>query len=77
MATSVRVKSAVLAAPSAVTHGADMSQRIVPLRRAGRARRSVTLVAPPSSGVAPPGWYMLFVLDGKGRPSIAKFVRLR
>ena len=72
------VSTALLAAPSAVTHGADMTQRLVPLRVAGRSRgRSITLVAPPDANVAPPGWYMLFLADGRGRPSKAKFLRLR
>jgi hypothetical protein len=77
VSTGSRVAGALLAAPSAVTHGADMTQRLVPLRVAGRTGRSVTLVGPPEAGVAPPGWYMLFVSDGKNRPSKAKFVRLR
>jgi hypothetical protein len=78
VATGSRVASALLAAPSAVTHGADMTQRLVPLRVAGRpGSRRVTLIAPPNANVAPPGWYMLFVSDGRGRPSKAKFLRLR
>ena len=55
-----------------------MTQRLVPLRVTGRRRgRHVVLAAPPNANVAPPGWYMLFVADGKGRPSKAKFLRLR
>lgn len=78
VSTRSRVASALLASPSAVTHGADMTQRLVPLRVAVRRRgRHVSLVAPPNSNVAPPGWYMLFLVDGKGRPSKAKFLRLR
>jgi hypothetical protein len=78
VSTRSSVASALLAAPSAVTHGADMTQRLVPLRVAGRRKgRDVTLVGPPNANVAPPGWYMLFLADAKGRPSKAKFVRLR
>jgi len=31
---------------------------------------------PPSAGVATPGYYMLFVLNKKGVPSVAKWVKL-
>jgi hypothetical protein len=67
--------SAVLVAPSATTHAADMTQRVVPLRAAGAAG-GLELTAPPSGRVAPPGWYMLFVLDATGTPSVATWVQL-
>jgi hypothetical protein len=69
------VDDAVLIAPGAVTHANDMNQRLVPLAVAGEHPGGVTLPSPPSANVAPPGWYMLFVLDD-GVPSIAKWVRL-
>ena len=34
------------------------------------------LQAPPHAAVAPPGYYMLFLLSGGGVPSVAAFVRL-
>ena len=76
--TPSRVRSGLLAAPSAVTHGTDTTQRLVPLRvKARRRGRYVTLRAPANANLAPPGWYMLFLVDAKGRPSRAKFLRLR
>ena len=71
------IASAVLVAPAAVTHANDMNQRLVPLsvtRRAGG--RGVELAAPASANAAPPGYYMLFVLNGAGVPSVAKWIRL-
>jgi hypothetical protein len=70
-----KVDDAVLIAPSAVTHANDMTQRLVPLVKVARRRGEVTLQSPPSSTVAPPGWYMLFVL-ADGVPSIAKWIQL-
>ena len=35
----------------------------------------ITVAAPPNSGVAPPGYYMLFVLH-QGVPSVASWVQL-
>jgi hypothetical protein len=69
--------SAVLVAPSAVTHGADMHQRLVRLDTTSTGATSIGLKAPPSGKVAPPGYYMLFVLDARGTPSVAHWVQVR
>lgn len=79
-----KATEAVLVAPGATTHGNDMHQRLVPLRakklkKKGKRKPGPTgleIVTPPGAGVAPPGYYMLFVLNGKGVPSVAKWVRL-
>jgi hypothetical protein len=80
-AFSVRVRGsarrAVLVAPAAVTHGADMNQRHVELRVKRRRGGALSLQSPPSTSVAPPGWYMLFVLDSRGTPSTARWIRVR
>ena len=68
-------KRAVLMAPAATTHGFDSNQRHVELRVTPRAG-GLDAVAPPNANVAPPGYYMLFVLDDRGVPSVAKWVRL-
>ncbi len=69
------VTKAVLIAPSATTHNTDMSQRYIEL---GLAQRSggVRLTAPASAELAPPGYYMLFLVNSAGVPSVAKFIRL-
>ena len=36
----------------------------------------LNVTAPPNGNVAPPGYYMLFVLNSTGVPSVAAFVRL-
>jgi hypothetical protein len=68
---------AVLVAPGATTHGADMNQRLVELETA-RAVDGVGLDvrSPEGPGAAPPGYYMLFVFDARGTPSIARWVRV-
>jgi hypothetical protein len=38
--------------------------------------RGLALQAPPDAFVAPPGYYMLFLISNTGVPSIAKFIRL-
>jgi len=52
-----------------------MSQRYLPLCfTAGVGTLSAT--APATANVAPPGYYMLFILDTNGVPSIAAIVKL-
>jgi hypothetical protein len=75
--TSSGVARAVLVAPGASTHDTDMSQRVVPLAPPEHVAGGVNLVAPGSADLAPPGYYMLFLLDGDGTPSRARFVLLR
>jgi Domain of unknown function (DUF1929) len=67
---------AVLVAPGATTHGADMNQRIVNLQTIDAAGAGLDVRAPSGPDVAPPGYYMLFVLDKTGTPSVARWVRL-
>jgi hypothetical protein len=72
---AARIGSVVLVRPGAATHAFDMDQRLVGLSyTAGNGVLNVT--APPNGNIAPPGYYMLFVLDSAGVPSVARFVRL-
>jgi hypothetical protein len=69
------ISSVVLMRPGAVTHAFDMEQRLVGLSfTAGASALSVT--APSSGNIAPPGYYMLFVVNSAGVPSLASFVQL-
>lgn len=60
---------------SDVTHGVDQGQRYVPLNFT-TAGNTLTVTGPPTGGVAPPGYYMLFIIDAAGVPSVAKMVRV-
>ncbi|MFE5627552.1 galactose oxidase-like domain-containing protein [Streptomyces virginiae] len=75
--TPGQVKKAVLLAPTTATHAVNTSQRHLELRIVHRQGNTLALQAPPSANDAPPGHYMLFLLDEKGVPSTAKFVSLR
>jgi hypothetical protein len=56
-----------------VTHAMNWSQRFVPLTfTAGSGSLAVT--APVNANLAPPGYYMLFLVDTNGVPSIAATV---
>ncbi|HEX2170917.1 MAG TPA: galactose oxidase-like domain-containing protein [Dehalococcoidia bacterium] len=69
------VNAAVLLRPGAVTHSFNMSQRSVELLITGRSVDQLTVQGPPSGTVAPPGYYMLFLVSSE-IPSEARFVRL-
>lgn len=71
------VAAAALLRPGAVTHSFNMEQRFVGLSILGEAPNQITLLAPPDPNVAPPGYYLLFLLNGLGVPSIATFVLLQ
>ena len=69
------IASVVLVRPGTPTHAFDMDQRFVGLSfTAGSGVLNVT--APPNGNIAPPGYYMLFVLNTAGVPSVAKFVKI-
>jgi hypothetical protein len=60
---------------SSTTHSLNMGQHIaVPAFSAAAGGLNVT--APANGNLAPPGHYLLFILNGMGVPSIAKIVQL-
>jgi len=59
---------------SAVTHTVDNDQRLIQLRPAKVQGRTYTLRLPGSKGVLLPGPYMLFALNSRGTPSVAKII---
>ena len=52
-----------------------MDQRLIRLNYTAGAN-TLDVTAPPSGNIAPPGYYMLFLLNQAGVPSVASFVRL-
>jgi hypothetical protein len=59
----------------AVTHAFDMNQRLLVLDFAAD-ERSLVVKAPATNNLAPPGDYLLFVVDVDGVPSMGSFVRV-
>lgn len=69
------IQTVSLLSPAAVTHSMDANQRLVDVpfvTTPGGAQITV----PDDSNLAPPGWYMLFVTDAAGVPSVARWVHL-
>lgn len=57
------------------THSVDMDQRYIPLSFSAGSN-SLLVTAPANSSIAPPGPYMLFVVNSAGVPSTASIVFL-
>lgn len=69
------ISHAVLVRNGAATHAFGMDQREVEMAfTAGTG--ALTVTAPPNGNIAPPGYYMLFLLNSAGVPSIANFVQI-
>lgn len=71
------VERVTLVAFGAVTHAFNMGQRFIELNFTRIGSNSLQVTAPASPNLATPGYYQLYVLDGRGVPSEARVVRLR
>ena len=69
------VRAARLMRPSAVTHATDVEQRSVALGLV-QEKGAVRLTVPADPSLLPSGWYMLFLTDGLGTPSRARWVHI-
>jgi len=69
-----RIASVSLVRLGAVTHAFNMNQRFLKLTFQ-RVSGGLTVRAPVNANYAPPGDYMLFILDTNGVPSVASMVR--
>lgn len=69
------IASAVLVLPAAVTHSSDPNQRLVDLPFTATAG-GVSVSVPNEPNLAPPGWYMMYLVDANGVPSVAHWVHL-
>ncbi|MBA3258570.1 MAG: DUF1929 domain-containing protein [Gemmatimonadales bacterium] len=74
--TPTGIAKVSLVALGSVTHAFDMGQRFTWLGFTG-ANGGIDVSAPASPNGAPPGYYMLFLLNGSRVPSVGKIVRLR
>src|SRR5262249_18429833 len=72
---AANIHDVVLMRPGVNTHAFDMEQRMLYTTfTAGSG--SLTVTAPNNAFAAPPGYYMVFLINNNGVPSVAKFLRL-
>ena len=70
------IAEVVLLRPGAVTHGFNQSQRGLELVISGTGAGTIDVESPPNANLAPPGWYLLFLLDGSRVPSEGRWIRV-
>lgn len=74
--TMVDIDGVVLMAPSSTTHSTNFNQRAVGLRIVSdNGNGIITVESPPNINIAPPGFYMVFLLAGQAY-STAQWIQL-
>ncbi|WP_067813729.1 galactose oxidase-like domain-containing protein [Nocardia inohanensis] len=70
------IREASLFHPGACTHSCDNEQRLIDLEYTSGTPDSLTLTMPDNPALAPPGWYLVFVVGNDGVPSIGQWLHL-
>ncbi|WP_058044325.1 kelch motif-containing protein [Streptomyces roseifaciens] len=69
------IAKARLIRPGSFTHVTNVEQRSIALEFT-RTADGITVTLPKDASLVPPGWYMLHVVDGRGTPSPAVWVKV-
>ena len=72
---AANIASVVLIRNGAVTHSFNTEQRYLPLTFT-QTPGGLTVQAPADANLAPPGYYMLYIVNANGVPAVAPFVHL-
>jgi hypothetical protein len=75
-ATPAAITKVALIRLGAVTHSDNMEQRYVPLAFTADAS-GLTVTGPANANIAPPGPYMLVIVNAGGVPSVARMISVR
>jgi hypothetical protein len=70
------IASVVLIRPNSVTHHTDAGHRLIRIPIAGTTASGIDVQLPATATIAPPGHYMLFLVNGMGVPSEAVFLHI-
>ena len=70
------IRRVALIRAASVTHGFVFDQRYVGLRFHQSTPDRLQVTAPPDYWIAPPGYYLLFITDERGVPSIGRFLQI-
>ena len=66
-----------LVALGQVTHSFDQNQRFLSLDISSRSNSSLSVRSPENANLAPPGFYMLTILNSQGVPAVARIVSIQ
>jgi Domain of unknown function (DUF1929)/Kelch motif/Galactose oxidase, central domain len=70
------ITSIALVKPAGATHAQGQDQRYVNLSFTQADGSDLTVTGPPDGNHAPPGWYMMFILNSSGVPSVASWIQV-
>jgi hypothetical protein len=71
-----RIRWASLVRNGVTTHSYNTTQRLVDLEIASKTAGKIKARIPAQPNVTPPGYYMLFLVDDAGVPSVAHWIRV-
>ena len=72
---AANISSVVMLRNGAVTHAFGMDQRMVGLSFTALSG-TLSVIGPPNGNIAPPGYYMLFLVNNQGVPSVASMIQV-
>lgn len=72
---AANVRKVALVRAGSTTHDNDFDQRYVTLDFV-RGNGKLSVAAPPNANYAPPGWYLLVIVNSSGEPSVMPFLQL-
>ena len=75
--SEIPIASAVFIRTGTSTHCQNMDQRYVGLEIVHQTSNRLAVIAPPNANIAPPGYYMLFLNDKEGIPSVANLCQIK
>jgi hypothetical protein len=70
------IQRVALIRPGATTHADDFDQRYVDLQFTTNSKGQIAAMGPPSANYAPPGYYMLVIVNSNGVPAVMPFLSL-
>jgi hypothetical protein len=75
-ASARRITKVSLVRFGGVTHSVNMDQQFQALPFTATSNSTISVTSPNNSRIAPPGRYMMFLIDDLGVPSFAKFMQV-
>jgi len=70
------ISSVAFIREDATTHADHMDQRMLNLTFSDMGNNTLQITAPANANLAPPGYYMLFIVNSSGVPSVAAVMRI-
>ncbi|GAB3206223.1 galactose oxidase-like domain-containing protein [Nocardia tengchongensis] len=76
LATTAALREVSLLHPTSCTHSCDNNQRLIDLPITATNPGTISVAMPSNPALAPPGWYLVVVVDTGGVPSVGQWLRL-